>query len=79
MLGARARLGASIQRRYVESPTAGFDTALTTVQAGLSSQIDRGTTVFGGLRHTSQSTGGGGTARPYDENAIFGGVDIRFR
>lgn len=79
MLGARARLGASIQRRYVESPTAGFDTALTTVQAGLSSQIDRGTTVFGGLRHTSQSTGGGGTARPYDENAVFGGVDIRFR
>src|SRR5690606_14412332 len=55
-LGARTRLTASIQRRYVESPTAGFETQLTTLQAGVSSRIDRGTTVFGGLRHTSQST-----------------------
>jgi uncharacterized protein (PEP-CTERM system associated) len=79
LLGASTRVSASIQRRYVESPTAGFDTELTTLHAGISSQVNRGTTLFGGLRHTSQSTDGRGTARPYDENAIYGGVDFRFR
>ncbi|MFA7667555.1 MAG: TIGR03016 family PEP-CTERM system-associated outer membrane protein, partial [Burkholderiaceae bacterium] len=78
-LGARSQLSASIARRYVESPTADFENQLTTVQAGLSSRIDRGTTVFGGLRHSTQSTRGRGTASPYDENAIYGGVDFRFR
>lgn len=76
-LDARSAIDVTLDRRNTKSSTASFDTRLTTLRAGYTTQLTSDTTAFAGYRHTRQS-GSGGSAS-YDENAIYGGVDMRFR
>lgn len=76
-LDARSRIDVLLNRATVDSTASQADTRLVTLQGGYTTELTRDTTAFGGIRRTQQSSGGGGAR--YDENAIFGGVDVRFR
>ena len=76
-LDGRSSLEASIDRRIVETPTLGTETTLTTLRAGVSTVLDSKTTAFAGIRHAQQSASGSGAR--YDENAVYGGIDMKFK
>lgn len=76
-LDGRSTAEASIDRRIVEIPTLGTETTLTTLRAGVSTVLDSKTTAFAGIRHAQQSASGAGTR--YDENAVYGGIDMKFK
>jgi uncharacterized protein (PEP-CTERM system associated) len=76
-LDARSAVDFTLDRRNSRSPTGDFETRLTTLRAGYFTRLTRDTDAFAGYRHTRQS--GSGTGASYDENAIYGGFDMRFR
>lgn len=76
-LDARSTAQATIDRRIVEVPTLGTETTLTTLRAGVSTTLDSKTTAFAGIRHAQQSASGSGAR--YDENAVYGGIDMKFK
>ncbi len=76
-LDVRSAIDVSLDRRTVTSPTAGFATRFITLRAGYSTQLTSDTTAFTGIRRTQQRGNNGSSS--YDENAIYAGVDVRFR
>jgi len=76
-LGASVRGEIALDYRINDSPTLDFENRLTTLRALLYNDIGPNTTVFAGVRIARQRATGSGTV--YDENAIFGGLDYRFR
>ncbi len=76
-LDARSSVDVTLDRRLNESSSGGFETRLTTLRTGYSTQLTSDTAAFAGYRHTRQSSGG--TGSEYSENAIYGGIDMRFR
>jgi len=76
-LDARSRIDVLLNRSVVDSTALQANTHLVTLRGGYTTELTRDTTAFGGFRRTQQTSGDGGTR--YDENAIFGGVDMRFR
>ncbi|HRO60548.1 MAG TPA: TIGR03016 family PEP-CTERM system-associated outer membrane protein [Burkholderiaceae bacterium] len=75
-LDSRTRVEASIDRREVESPSAGFENRLNTLRLGIVGRLTSDVSAFAGIRLSRQDSSGRGT--DYDENAIFAGVDKRF-
>ncbi len=75
-LDGRSAVDVSLDRRRHDSPTAGFETELTTLRAGYRTWLTADTAAFAGVRRTEQD--GRGTGASYDENAIYAGVDVRF-
>ena len=61
----------------METPSLGSETTLTTLRAGVTTVLDSNTTAFAGIRRAEQSAVGSGAR--YDENAVYGGVDMKFR
>lgn len=76
-LDGRSSLEFTIDRRRIESPTAFFETTHTSFRVGYSTWITSDLAGFAGVRRTVQS--GRGRSVSYDENAIYAGVDMRFR
>jgi uncharacterized protein (PEP-CTERM system associated) len=76
-LDARSSIDVTLDQRRNSSPSAGFDTRATTLRAGYTTRVTADTAFFGGVRHTRQTASG--TGAKYDENAIYGGIDVRFR
>ncbi|MFP5405547.1 MAG: hypothetical protein ACLGHY_04140, partial [Gammaproteobacteria bacterium] len=74
---ARSAIDVTVDHRRVSSPTVGFASRLLIMRAGYSTQLTGDTTAFAGVRHSRQR-GEHGSAS-YDENAIYAGVDVRFR
>lgn len=75
-LDARSAIDVSVDRRLYESPTADFETKFTSFRVGYRTWITSDMAAFAGLRRSVQS--GKGRGASYDENAIYGGVDLRF-
>ena len=73
----RSTVNLTFDRRTNSSPTASFDTRLSSVRAGYSVLLTRDTTAFAGVRRSRQTANGIDAA--YDENAVYGGFDMRFR
>ena len=76
-LDARSSLNFTADQRRVSSPTAGFSSRFLILRAGYVTQLTSDTRAFAGMRHSRQR-GENGSAS-YDENAIYAGVDVRFR
>lgn len=76
-LDGRSSVEATIDRRAVETPWLNSETRLTTLRAGVSTALDSRTTAFAGIRHAQQSASGSGSR--YDENAVYGGIDMKLR
>lgn len=76
-LDVRSTIDLTLDRRITDSPTADFETRRTSYRAAYGTQLTSNTTAFAGLRHTQQRRDG--VAAKYDENAIFGGIDMQFR
>lgn len=75
-LDARSAIDVSLNRRQHESPTADFETQFTSFRVGYRTWITSDMAAFAGMRRSVQS--GKGRGASYDENAIYGGVDLRF-
>lgn len=76
-IDARSRIDALVNRSTVDSTAQVSDSRITTLLGAYTTELTRDTSVFGGLRRTQQSSGGSGAR--YDENVVYGGVDMRFR
>lgn len=76
-LDGRVRLENTLDRRQVESPTAGFRNQFTTLRVGIVGQATPTVSAFAGARITRQDAQGR-LGSKYDEHAIYGGVDMRF-
>lgn len=72
----RSSIELGVDRRIHDSPTADFETRWTTWRLGYRARVTSDLTAFAGMRHTSQSGRNRGSS--YDENAIYGGIDLRF-
>jgi uncharacterized protein (PEP-CTERM system associated) len=77
-LDARSRLEAAIERRQVESPSAGFDNQLDTIRAGVITDLTSTTRGFAGIRRSVQDSQGN-RGNDYTEHVVFVGFDVRFR
>jgi len=75
-LDGRSTADFTIDRRRIESATAFFETQYTTFRVGYRTWITSDLAAFAGARRTLQTAEGRGTN--YNENAIYGGVDLRF-
>jgi len=75
-LDGRSTLDFTVNRRRIESPTAFFETQYTTFRVGYRTWITSDMAAFAGARRTLQM--GEGRGASYNENAIYGGVDLRF-
>jgi len=75
-LDGRSTLDFTVDRRRIESATAFFETQLTTFRVGYLTWITSDLSAFGGVRRTLQT--GEGRGSTYNENAVYGGVDLRF-
>ena len=67
----------NLDRRTNASPTVDFDTRMTALRAVYLVQLTRDTTAFGGIRRSRQTASG--VDATYTENALYGGIDMRFR
>ncbi|MGE3864474.1 MAG: TIGR03016 family PEP-CTERM system-associated outer membrane protein [Burkholderiaceae bacterium] len=76
-LDARTSVDLTYDQRHVSSPTAGFSSRYSTVRAGVGTQVTSDATLFAGIRRTAQRSDQ--SASRYHENAVYGGVDVRFR
>ena len=76
-LDARSSIDVTLDQRRNSRPARSFDTRATTLRAGYTTRVTADTAFFGGVRHTRQTASG--TGAKYDENAIYGGIDVRFR
>jgi len=76
-LDARSSVDLTLDHRNARSSTGGFETRLGTLRVGYSTHLTRDTDAYAGYRYTRQSASG--TGARYDENAIYGGIDMRFR
>lgn len=76
-LDARSAVDAFLDWRRNRSPSADFETDLTRLRLGYQRQFTRTTTGFAGVQRTEQDGSGSGVG--YDENAVYAGVDMRFR
>lgn len=72
----RSTIELGVDRRIHDSPTADFETRWTTWRLGYRARVTNDLTTFAGMRHTAQS--GRNRGASYDENAIYGGIDLRF-
>ncbi len=77
-LDPRSSLSFDVDRRTNVSPTFGFDTRVTRLRLGYLLHVTREFDAFSGIRRTRQHASGVGNA-PYTENAVYVGVDMRFR
>lgn len=75
-LDGRSSFTVALDRRRTHSPTAGFESQLTTMRVSYQTWLTSDMAGFAGVRRTIQS--GNGLSARYDENAIYGGVDMRF-
>ncbi len=75
-LDGRSAVDVTLDLRRNDSPTADFETRLTTFRVGYRTWLTSDLSAFAGMRRTVQS--GEGRSASYDENAVFGGVDVRF-
>jgi len=75
-INRRSTISLGLDRRIHDSPTADFETRWTTWRLGYSTRVTSDLTAFAGMRHTSQSRRNRGSS--YDENAVYGGIDLRF-
>lgn len=76
-LDTRSSVALTFDRRTNSSPSADFDTRLTSLRLGYTTQLTSDTTAFAGVRRSRQTASGIDAA--YDENAVYGGFDMRFR
>jgi uncharacterized protein (PEP-CTERM system associated) len=74
---SRSTLNLSLSHLSVNAPTAGFSSKSTTFSAGLATRITPDTQLGAGLRRTD-GTGAGFSKTKYEDNAVFGTVDLRF-
>lgn len=73
----RSSLNLTVNYRANASSTADFDTRMTTLQIAHILRVTRDTLTSLGVRHSRQTASG--TATSYTENAVFGGIEMRFR
>ncbi len=76
-LDARTSIDVAYDLRRLSSPTAGFSTRYSTVRLGVGAWLTADTQLFAGIRRTEQESAQG--ASRYNENAAYGGIDVRFR
>lgn len=76
-LDARSAVTVAANGSRHSSSTAGFNTRVLTLRAGYTMQLTSDTGLFTGIRRTRQTASG--IAVTYDENAVYGGLDMRFR
>jgi len=75
-LDGRSTVDVTLDRRRIESPATLLNADFTTLRLGYITWITSDMTAFGGVRRTLQS--GEGRTSSYNENAIYGGIDLRF-
>ncbi len=76
-MDAATTISLTARQARVESPTLGTTNRLTALEAGARTKLTTRTTAGVGIRHSEQRGSGAG-AVSYDENAVFGGIDLKF-
>ncbi len=76
-MAAGTTISVTARQARVESPTLGTTSRLTSLEAGARTKLTTRTTAGVGIRHSEQR-GSGIDAVRYDENAVFGGIDVKF-
>jgi uncharacterized protein (PEP-CTERM system associated) len=76
-LDGRSTINGTLSVLKSEAPTSGFSSRSTTLSAGIQTRINADTQAGAGVRRSEGKTNGL-TSTVFEENAIFGTVDIRF-
>lgn len=76
-LNPRSAVEVGADYRRNESSSNGFDTHAAMLGVRYVAQLTTSTSFFTGVRHTRQRSSGNGAE--YDENAVYGGIDMSFR
>lgn len=76
-LDSRNSIDLTYNHRRLSSPTAGFSNRYATLRASVGTQLNADTLLFAGIRRTESEVSL--SAARYNENAVYGGIDLRFR